>query len=71
MGSSTHRMPEFMKVGEVAELLRTTDKAIYTMVERGQLPGVTRIGKRILVRSADLLYWLDHNCTSSPKEMGR
>ena len=39
---------------EVATLLRTTRKAVYAMIERGLLPGVTRIGRRVLVRSTDL-----------------
>ena len=35
---------------EVAALLRTSRKAIYAMAERGLLPGVIRIGRRLLVR---------------------
>lgn len=35
---------------EVAVALRTSVKAIYSMNERGQLPGVVRIGRRILVK---------------------
>ena len=34
---------------EVAELLRTSRPAVYAMVERGQIPGVVRIGRRVLV----------------------
>jgi excisionase family DNA binding protein len=56
-----------MTVSEVADVLRTSQKAIYAMLERGQLPGVRRIGRRVLVRRADLLHWLDHNCASSRK----
>ncbi len=40
----------FYTVKETARLLRTTEKAVYLKVERGQLPGVTRIGRRVLVR---------------------
>jgi excisionase family DNA binding protein len=48
-------MPQsLMTVAEAAALLRTTAKAIYTMIERGQLPGVVRLGRRVLVRRADL-----------------
>jgi hypothetical protein len=32
---------------------------------------VTRIGRRVLVRSADLLDFLDHNRTPSPQECRR
>lgn len=52
-------------VAEVASLLRTTQKAVYTMIERGQLPGVRRIGRRVLVKRTDLLDFLDHTCTPS------
>ena len=44
------RTPVLLTPTEVAGLLRTSRKAIYTMIERGQLPGVTRIGRRVLVR---------------------
>jgi len=53
---------------EVAEILRTSAKAIYAMIERRQLPGVTRIGRRVLIRRADLLRWLDERRVSLPEE---
>jgi excisionase family DNA binding protein len=44
---------------EVADLLRTSKSAIYSMIERGRLPGVVRIGqRRVLLRESDLLEWL-------------
>ena len=49
-----NHLPHLMTPSEVANILRTTRKAIYIMVERGQLPSVTRIGRRILFRT-DLL----------------
>ena len=58
--------PMLLTVSETAEILRTTNKAIYSMIERGQLPGVTRIGRRVLIRRDDLLRWLDHNRAPSP-----
>ena len=45
----------FLTADETANLLRTTRKAIYAMTERGQLPGVTRIGRRVLYRREALL----------------
>jgi excisionase family DNA binding protein len=48
--------------------LRTTRAAIYAMTERGQLPGVTRIGRRLLFRRHELIQWLDQNRAPSPKE---
>jgi excisionase family DNA binding protein len=44
-----------LKVPEVAALLRTSQKAIYSMIERGLLPGVVRIGRRVLVDEQELL----------------
>ena len=56
-----------LNVPEVAGLLSTGQKAVYAMIERGQLPGVRRIGRRVLVDERELLDWLDHSCASSPK----
>jgi excisionase family DNA binding protein len=64
-------LPLLLTATETATILRTTRKAVYAMFERGLLPGVTRIGRRVLVRSADLLDFLDHNRTPSPQEYRR
>ena len=58
----------FFTVDEVAALLRTKRKGIYARIERGQLPGVTRLGRRLLIRQDELLDWLDRCRTPSPKE---
>lgn len=47
--------PELLTCSEVAVFLRTSLKAVYAMVERGQLPGIVRLGRRVLVRRVDLL----------------
>jgi excisionase family DNA binding protein len=59
------RAPILLTPTEVAELLRTTKKAIYSMVERGQLPGIVRVGRRVLVREDALLDWLGQKSTPS------
>jgi excisionase family DNA binding protein len=59
--------PEYLTAEEAAAWLRTTRKAIYVMAERGQLPGVTRIGRRLLVRRDDLRSWLDEKRAASPE----
>jgi excisionase family DNA binding protein len=64
-------LPTFLTADETADLLRTTRKAVYAMVERGQLPGVTRIGRRLLVRREALLDWLDQKHAPSLKETRR
>ena len=55
----------FMKADEVAILLRTTRKAIYAMVERRQLPGVIRVGRRVLFHQEALLDWLRQKSSPS------
>ena len=44
-------LPMFLTTDEAADLLRTSRKAIYMMIERRRLPGVKRIGRRVLVRT--------------------
>ena len=61
----TAGLPQFLTVDEVASLLRTSRKAIYAMVERGQVPGVTRVGRRLLVRAEELVDWLNQKRTPS------
>ena len=62
-------LPVLLTVDEVADLLRTTRRAVYAMIERRQLPGVTRIRRRVLLRADDLVHWLDQKCCApSPKE---
>ena len=59
---------EFLTANEVAELLRTSRPAVYAMVERGQIPGVVRIGRRVLVCRQALLEWLDQKRVPLPGE---
>ena len=46
-----HDLPLLATVDETAALLRTSRKAVYAMIERRQLPGVVRIGRRVLIRT--------------------
>jgi excisionase family DNA binding protein len=65
-------LPLLLTPEECGQLLRTSRKAVYSMVERGQLPGVTRIGRRVLIHRGELLDWLDRKCSApSPKEHRR
>ncbi len=71
MDVETTAFPMLLTVDETAGLLRTSRKAVYAMAERGQLPGVTRIGRRLLVRRDALVDWLDQKHAPSPKEAKR
>jgi excisionase family DNA binding protein len=63
--------PSLLTASEVAVVLRTSRKAVYAMAERAQLPGVTRIGRRLLVRRDDLISWLDQRRTAAPEVIRR
>jgi excisionase family DNA binding protein len=58
-------LPALLTPAQVATLLRTSKKAIYAMIERAQLPGVIRIGRRVLIREAELLHWLGQKSAPS------
>jgi excisionase family DNA binding protein len=60
-------LPHLLTPTEVAALLRTSKTAIYARIERGQLPGVVRVGRRVLVRKSDLLKWLTPELPPSPE----
>jgi excisionase family DNA binding protein len=64
---ATH-LPILLNVDEAARLLRTSRRAIYAMIARRQLPGVVRIRRRVLVRSGDLLDWLNQKRAPSLQE---
>ena len=53
------RLPYHLTVPEVADLIRTSRSQVYNMISSGLLPGVVRIGRRVLVCRDDLLVWLD------------
>ncbi len=59
-------LPLLLTADDVAALLRTSRKGVYVSAERGQLPGVVRIGRRLLFRRDDLLDWLGQKSALSP-----
>ena len=66
--TSRRELPLLLNVDETATILRTSRMAVYAMAARGQPPGLTRLGRRVLVRSDVLLDWLDQRRAPSPKE---
>jgi len=66
--NNNYGLPLFLTADETADLLRKTPKAVYVMISRAQLPGVTRLGRRVLICRDDLLEWLRQKSAPSPKE---
>jgi hypothetical protein len=62
--SSAALVHEFLTVEEVADLLRTTPGAIRARAARGQVPGLVRDGRRLLVRRDTLLRVLERRAPS-------
>lgn len=67
-GPRTDTLPMLLTVEDTADMLRTTRRAVYAMVERRQLPGVIRLRRRVLFRADVLLDWLDQKRAPSPEE---
>jgi excisionase family DNA binding protein len=61
MSTDLRELPLLLTADEAAVLLRTTRKAIYVTAGRRLLPGVTHVGRRVLIRRDDLLHSLDQN----------
>src|SRR4051812_40449710 len=54
---TAHGLPTLLTCSETALFLRRTNKAIYALVERRQIP-VVRIGRRLLFRRDSLIDWI-------------
>ena len=62
-------LPFLLNVDDAARILRTTRSAVYALAERGALPGVTRLGRRLLIRRDDLVAWVHESRAPSPEEV--
>ena len=51
-------LPLVMTVDETADLLRVNRKTVYQMIDRNELPGVVRAGRKIRVSTQAVLEWL-------------
>jgi predicted DNA-binding transcriptional regulator AlpA len=57
--------PDLMRVDEVAELLRMTPRALYSMRYRGYGPPSFRMGRRVVYRREALLAWIQEQETAT------
>lgn len=56
---------EYLKVPEVAKLLRVPRNRAYDLVGRNAIPGTIRIGRSIRINRRILDAWLDERASSS------
>ena len=68
---TTVQLPRLLRVEEVADLLRTSRKAVYCMIHRGEVPGVIRVNRRVLVDARALVSWLDQRLAVSSNQETR
>jgi excisionase family DNA binding protein len=52
-------LPPLIPVSRAAELLGVSGSTAYELARTGQLPGVTKLGSRFVVRTAVLSRWFD------------
>ncbi len=64
-GRDISDLPPLLIPDELAALLRTSRKSIYAQVERGRIPGVLRIGTRLLFDRDAIRDWLDRGCPTA------
>jgi excisionase family DNA binding protein len=52
-------LPELLTADEVAAWLKTSVGAVYAKAERGNLPGATRLGRRLYFLRAELVAFVE------------
>lgn len=50
--------PAILNVDELATLLRLNRKTVYAMIQRGEIPGVRRLGRIVRIHRDTVLHWL-------------
>jgi excisionase family DNA binding protein len=53
---------------ELASIIKVSRRALYSMCDRGEVPGIIRIGRRLRFDAQLIRIWLDESRASSPKE---
>lgn len=58
-------MPEFLKVPEVAELLRLSNQTVYQLINDGRLPALKagRKNRGVRIAKSALVEWMKEECS--------
>lgn len=51
-------MPTYLKINEVAEMLRLGERAVYEMLRTGRIPGAAKAGGKWRVGKDKLVEWM-------------
>lgn len=51
-------MPTYLKINEVAEMLRLGERAVYEMLRTGRIPGAAKAGGKWRVDRDKLVEWM-------------
>lgn len=54
----TSALPLVLTVDELAALLRVDRKSVYSAIQRGEIPGVRRLGRTVRLHRDTVLRWL-------------
>ena len=52
-------MPTYLKINEVAEMLRLGERAVYEMLRSGRIPGAAKAGGKWRVDKDRLIDWMN------------
>lgn len=63
-------LPHLLTTHEFAQLIRTSRKVVYEMIRLGQLPGVIRLGRKVLLRRDRVLEFLLEREEQSVSSLG-
>lgn len=62
-------LPALLTVGEVAELvLGIPESTLYDRIAKDEVPGVRRVGRRMLIATGELLDWLGLDLSKLPPQ---
>lgn len=62
--------PTFLTIEEVAELLRLSERHVYALARKGELPGAIKLGNRWRIHRGVLIAWMKAEATVPQRTKG-